>query len=161
MTIGFILNGEDVLFNSEAETRLVDILRNNFNLLGTKTGCYSGSCGSCSVIFNGNVIKSCLIPAFRIPGSEIITIEGFTQTDEYQDIMLGFIDAKLENCGFCNTSKILATQALLGRNSQPTKDEILHAFYGIRCRSTEPEELVQAVITVMQYRKQRLHVFRS
>lgn len=157
MTIGFILNGEDVVVNSGAGKRLVDILRETFNLLGTKSSCYAGICGSCSVIFNGSVVKSCLVPAFKIQGSEIITIEGFSQTDEYQDIISGFSEAKLENCGFCNTGKILATQALLGRNQWPVKAEILAAFHGIRCRCTEPAELVQGVMAVLECRKRRLY----
>ena len=93
MTIGFILNGEDLVLQSGAENRLVDILRNNFGLLETKSDCYTGQCGACSIIFNGEVVKSCLIPAFKVRNSEIITIEGFSQTDEYQDIVLGFKEA--------------------------------------------------------------------
>jgi len=157
MIMGFILNGEDVSVNSNGQDRLIDILRGTFNLLGTKTGCYSGTCGNCSVILNGNVVKSCLIPAFKILGSEIITIEGFSQTDEYQDIISGFQEVGLEDCGFCNTGKILATEALLGRNIQPSKDEILSAFQGIRCRCTEPVELVSAVMAVGELRRRRLY----
>jgi carbon-monoxide dehydrogenase small subunit len=157
MTIGFILNGDDLEFQSGAENRLVDILRNNFGLLGTKTGCYTGQCGACSVIFNGEVVKSCLIPAFRVRSSEIITIEGFSQTDEYQDILLGFSEAGLVNCGFCNTGKIMTAEALLGRNRDPTREEILSAFNGIKCRCTEPEELVQGVMKAAEYRRKRYH----
>jgi len=161
MTIGFILNGEDVIVDSDAETRLVDILRDKFSLLETKTGCYAGICGTCSVIFNGNVVKSCLIPAFRLHGSEIITIEGFSQTDEYRDIVYGFSEAGLENCGFCNNGKILAAQALLGRNPQPSRQEILSAFYGIRCRCTVPEDLVEGVMAIMDHKRRRLYVRSS
>ena len=157
MTIGFILNGEDVVVRTDAEYRLVDILRSTFKLLGTKTGCYMGNCGACSVIFNGDVVKSCLIPAFKIRDSEVITIEGFLQTDEYQDIVLGFSEAGVDNCGFCNTGKILATEALLSRNPRPSKNEILAAFYGIKCRCTEPESLVRGVIAVSDYRRRRLY----
>lgn len=161
MRIDFILNGEDVVVYCGAGNRLVDILRNTFKLLGTKNGCTSGVCGCCSIIFNGNVVKSCLIPAFKVKGSEIITIEGFSQTDEYHDIELGFSEAKLENCGFCNAGKILAAQVLLGRNHRPSRDEILAAFHGIRCRCTEPEELVQGVNAVVEHRRRRLYERRS
>ena len=154
MTLGFILNGEDVVAKSSPEARLIDILRDDFNLLGAKNGCNTGICGSCSIIFNGNVVKSCLIPAFKVSGSEIITIEGFSQTDEYQDIVFGFSEAGLETCSFCNTSKILSAQALLGRNHTPTKEEILSAFYGVRCRCTEPEELLQGVLAIIESRKE-------
>jgi len=157
MNLGFILNGEDVVVNSSPEKRLVDILRETFNLTGTRGCCYTGTCGNCLVIFNGIVVKSCLIPAFKIRGCEIITIEGFSQTDEYQDIVNGFREAGLENCGICNTGKILATEALLSRNQQPSKGEILPAFRGVRCRCTEPEELVQGVLAVCEFRRRRLY----
>ena len=157
MTVGFILNGEDVTINTDAENRLVDILRGSFNLTGTKGGCYTGNCGACSVIFNGNVVKSCLIPAFKIQGSEIITIEGFSLTDEYQDIIFGFTEAGVETCGFCDTGKIMATEALLGRNHRPSREDILSAFCGIKCRCTESEELVQGVMKVAEHRRRRLY----
>ena len=157
MTIGFILNGEDVVVRTNPEARLVDILRNTYNLLGSKTGCNIGKCGACLIIFNGDVVKSCLIPAFKMHGSEIITIEGFSQTDEYQDIVQGFSNTGIENCGFCNTGKILTAEALLSRNPRPLHDEILAAFDGIKCRCTEPNSLLQGMLSVIEYRKRRLH----
>ena len=157
MTMGFILNGEDVVVDSNPETRLVDILRDYFNLLGAKSGCNIGTCGTCLIIFNGNVVKSCLVPAFKIRGCEIITIEGFSQTVDYQDIIMGFSETGLENCGLCNTGKILATEALLGGNNAPSREEILSAFSGIRCRCTEPEGLVQGVMAASEYRRRRLY----
>jgi len=157
MTIGFILNGEDVVVRTNAENRLVDILRGTFNLLGTKSGCRIGQCGVCSVIFNGNVVKSCLIPAFKIWDSEIITIEGFSQTDEYQDIIRGFAEAGVDNCSFCNTGKILTAESLLSRKPRPTKEEILAAYSGIRCRCTDPESLVRGVTAITEYRRRRLY----
>lgn len=155
MTIGFILNGEDVVVRTNPENRLIDILRGTFSLLGTKPGCYSGYCGSCSVIFNGDIVKSCLIPAFKIRGCEIITIEGLSQTDEYHDIISGYSDSGIENCGYCNNAKILTTEALLGRNLRPTKEDILRAFGGIKCRCTDPESLLRGVMTVAEYRRLR------
>ena len=157
MTIGFILNGEDVTVQTDAENRLINVLRDSFGLLQTKTGCLCGNCGACLIILNGDVAKSCLIPAFNIMDSEIITIEGFSLTDEYNDIITGFSEADVETCGFCNTGKILATEAMLGRNSRPSKNEILAAFQGIKCRCTEPEELAQGVIAVAEHRRRRLY----
>ena len=157
MTIGFILNGEDVIVRTDAGIRLVDILRNTFNLLGTKAGCNTGKCGSCSILFNGELVKSCLIPALKIRDSEIITIEGFSQTDEYQDIMRAHAETGVENCGFCNTGKTLATEALLSRNQRPSKEEILAAFHGIRCRCTDPEALIRVVSAAAEYRSRRLY----
>jgi len=157
MNMGFILNGEDVTVDCNPESAVVDILRNNFNLLGAKTGCNIGACGTCLIIFNGDVVKSCLIPALKIRGCEIITIEGFSQTIDYQDIILGFSETGLEDCGFCNTGRILATEALLGRNKAPSREEILSAFSGIRCRCTEPEGLVQGVLAASEFRRRRLY----
>jgi aerobic carbon-monoxide dehydrogenase small subunit len=157
MTMTFILNGEDVTADSNPETRLVDILRDSFNLLGAKNGCNIGVCGTCLIIFNGDVVKSCLIPALKIRGCEIITIEGFSQTIDYQDIIQGFSDTGFEDCGFCTTGRILATEALLGRNKAPSREEILLAFNGIRCRCTEPDLLVQGVLAASEYRRRRLY----
>jgi len=158
MTISFILNGEDVEVNAAAETRLVNILRENFNITGAKAGCYAGKCAACSVIFNGNVVKACLIPAFKIRNSEIITMEGFSQTDEYQDIIAGFNTAGIQNCGFCDSGKILAAEALLGRNPYPSKEEIISAFRDISCRCTDPDEIIQGVMAISEYRRVKVYV---
>lgn len=157
MTIGFILNGEDVVVRCEGDVRLIDILRGNFGLLGAKSGCLTGKCGVCSVIFNGRVSPACFIPAFRIRGSEIITIEGFSQTDEYQDIMTGFAQANTENCGYCDTGKILAAWALLERKERPSREEILAGFSGIKCRCTDPEKLLEALTVMADIRQRRLY----
>jgi carbon-monoxide dehydrogenase small subunit len=157
MTLGFILNGEDVVVKTEADRRLVDILRKHFKLLGVKADCLSGTCGVCSVIFNGRVMPSCFIPAFRIRGSEVITIEGFAQTDEYQDIMEGFARGGLENCGYCDAGKILAAETLLGWNLRPSREEILEAFTGIKCRCTDPVSLIDGVLASAEIRQRRLY----
>jgi carbon-monoxide dehydrogenase small subunit len=155
MTISFILNGEDVTVETGPNRRLIDILRGDFMLYGAKCGCLSGRCGACAVIFNGSVTSACLIPAFRIRGSEIITIEGFSLTDNYNDIVRGFNLNNVENCGFCNTAKVLLTETLLAEKELPPRAEILSAFNGIRCRCTLVENLVDAVITAAEIRKRR------
>lgn len=157
MTIDFILNGEDVVIRASAERRLSDILRDTFKLMGTREACCVGHCGACSVILNGEVVKSCLIPAFKIRNSEIITIEGFSQTEEYEDIVLGFKEAGVENCGFCDTGKILAAEALLSRNHNPSREEILAAYNGIKCRCTESESLVRGITATTEQRRRRLY----
>jgi carbon-monoxide dehydrogenase small subunit len=157
MTIGFILNGEDVVVRAEADMRLINILRGRFGLLGAKTGCLAGKCGACSVIFNGEVVKSCLIPAFRIRGSEVITIEGFSQTDDYQDVVTGFLRTRLETCEFCRTGKILTASTLLERYSRPSREEILAGFSGVRCRCTDPGGLAEAVTLAAEIRQRRLY----
>jgi carbon-monoxide dehydrogenase small subunit len=157
MTINFILNGEDVIVRAEAGVRLIDILRGSFGLFGAKSGCLMGHCGACTVIFNGQVSLACLIPAFRIRGSEIITIEGYSQTIEYQEIMTGFRQVHLGNCGYCESGKILCTEALLDRIPNPSKEEILLGFSGIKCRCTNVERLVEAVNIIASIRSGRLY----
>ena len=157
MTVSFILNGEDVVIRSEADIRLIDILRVHFGLLGAKAGCLNGKCGFCAVIFNGLVSHACLIPAFRLGGSEIITIEGFSQTDEYQDIVSGFAQARLEDCGYCRTGKILSAGALLDRIKRPSRQEVLHAFSGIKCRCTDTEKLIDGIEKTVEIRQRRLY----
>ncbi|MDR2048088.1 MAG: 2Fe-2S iron-sulfur cluster binding domain-containing protein [Treponema sp.] len=157
MTIRFILNGEDVEVSVEADKRLVSILRENFSLIKTKSGCLSGACGACSVIFNGAVSPSCLIPAFRVQGGEIITLEGFSQTDEYQDIAAGFSGAGVENCGYCDAGKILAAELLLEKTARPEKEEFYAAFSGVRCRCTEPERLYAGILAAAEIRRRRIY----
>ena len=155
MTIAFILNGEDVTVEVPPNRRLIDILRGNFMLYGAKRGCLSGCCGACAVIFNGSVSSACLIPAFRIRGCEVITIEGFSLTDNYADIVRAFNQSDVENCGFCDTAKILLTETLLTEKELPPRAEILSAFNNIRCRCALGENLADAVIAAADIRRRR------
>ncbi|MCL2214226.1 MAG: 2Fe-2S iron-sulfur cluster-binding protein [Treponema sp.] len=157
MTVNFILNGEDVVFSGEAGVRLIDILRGNFNLFGAKPGCLCGQCGACSVIINNLVSPACLIPAFKIQGSEIITIEGFSQTIEYQEIISIFEEEHLGNCGYCEAGKILCIEALLDRIPSPSVNQILAGFSGIKCRCTNTEKLLRTVNSIAQIRRRRLY----
>ncbi|MDR0556962.1 MAG: aldehyde oxidoreductase [Treponema sp.] len=157
MTIGFILNGEDVSVRVDANIRLIDILRRDFSLMGAKAGCLCGRCDACSIIFNGEVVKSCLIPAFRAHGSEVITIEGFSQNIEYEDIIAGFSQAGVETCGYCETGKILAVEMILSKTPRPSHKEILSGFHGLKCRCTDPEALINAVSATADIRQRRLY----
>ena len=161
MKVHFILNGEDEVINIERDKRLLDIIRNSLGLYGTKSNCCAGTCGLCSVIFNGHVIKSCLVPAFKIRNSEIVTIEGFSQTNEYQDIIRGFSEAKAVNCSYCNSGKILTTEALLSHNPRPEPHDILMAFNGIKCRCTDPDNLIQGVLAAADIRQRKLYGNRT
>ena len=157
MTLSFILNGEDVLVRCEANVRLIDILRTNFSLAGAKAGCLSGKCGFCAVILNGNVVHACLVPAFRLRGCEVITLEGFSQTDEYHDIITGFTQANLQRCGYCEAGIIMNAGALLEKIIRPSRKEILGAFSGIKCRCIDPDRLVQGIENAVEIRQRRLY----
>jgi carbon-monoxide dehydrogenase small subunit len=157
MTVGFILNGEDVKVQAEADARLIDVLRNEFNLLEAKSGCLSGRCGSCSLIFNGKVKLACSIPMFHVRGSEIVTLEGFIQTLEYEDMKKGFAKAHAETCGFCDAAKVFAIEATLDINPKPDRTEAAEAFDGVQCRCTEQSSLIDALLFTAEIRQRRLY----
>jgi len=157
MTIRFILNGLDVEINTEANRRLINILREQFVCTAAKCGCLSGRCGACSVLINDTITPSCLVPAFRIQESEIITLEGFSQEEEYQDIVNGFAKAGVENCGYCDAGKILGAELLLRQTLQPSKKDFSAAFRGIRCRCTDAESLYQGILAAGELRQRRMY----
>jgi carbon-monoxide dehydrogenase small subunit len=157
MTISFILNGEDVSIQKDAGERLVNILRDSFNLTETKSGCLKGCCGSCLVFLNNLLVPSCMIPAFRLRGSEVVTIEGFETTEEYQDIAEGFKEGGVKTCLHCRAGKILCTEALLSRNNRPDKETIEEAFSCINCSCTEPRSLVRGVLAAAERRRSRIY----
>ncbi|MDR2633239.1 MAG: aldehyde oxidoreductase [Treponema sp.] len=162
MTLGFTLNHENVTIQTAADTRLIDLLRERFSLTGAKSGCLTGDCGVCSVIFNRMVVKSCLIPAFRIQNSTIITLEGFAKTDDYTDIIQGLSAAGVLNCGYCDSGKILTMETILAKKPRPSsRKDILAELRGIRCRCTEPESLVAAVLAIADIRQRRLYGRRA
>ncbi len=155
MTISFILNGEDVSLNARSYDRLADALREHFGLLGVKADCRRGVCGKCLILLDGRLAPSCLLPVFRVRGREVITIEGFSQTDEFADIMKGFAEAGLETCGFCDSGKILATAALLERQARPSAREILEEMASVPCRCTDPETMVKGVQAAAELKARR------
>jgi len=157
MTISFILNGEDVSLNARSYERLADVLRDRYRLLGVKADCRRGVCGKCLVLLDSRLVPSCLLPVFRVKGREVVTIEGFSQTDEYQDIRSGFSEAGLESCGFCDTGKILAAAALLDRRARPSPGEILEEMASVPCRCTDPDALVRGVQAAAEHRARRLY----
>lgn len=157
MTLSFILNGEDVNVRARTGDRLSDILRESFGLLGLQSDCRCGRCGRCLVFLDGRLIPSCIVPAFRARGSEIVTVEGFALTDEYQDILEGFAEAGVETCGFCESGKIMASAALLERKSRPSPEEILEQLSCVPCRCTDAESLVKAIQAAAERRARRLY----
>ncbi|MEE8440408.1 MAG: 2Fe-2S iron-sulfur cluster-binding protein, partial [Spirochaetia bacterium] len=124
MTVHFTLNGESKEMEAKASDLLVDLLRLKLGLRGARPGCLLGQCSSCTVLFNGSLAPSCLIPAFKVHGSEIVTIEGLMQTREYQDIERGFARAGVQPCRFCAAGKFLSIHALLSLSPNPTDHAI-------------------------------------
>ncbi len=143
--IEFELNGEKVQVDSDPSARLLDILRNEFGLLGPKEGCGEGECGACAVIINGRLINSCLVALGSLSGSKIMTIEGYRETDRYQLLERTFADAGAVQCGFCTPGMIMAAEALLSHNSNPTVEDIREAISGNLCRCTGYNMIIAAI----------------
>jgi carbon-monoxide dehydrogenase small subunit len=147
--LSFKLNGKTVEVAVEAGTLLVDLLREDFGLTGTKVGCREGECGACTVLVDGEAYNSCLMPVLKVQGREVTTIEGLQKADGSLDpIQEAFMDAGAAQCGFCTPGMIMSAKALLDGNPNPEEKEIRKALSGVLCRCTGYRKIVQAVKSV-------------
>ncbi len=145
MIIKFTLNGKLVDSEVTPQMRLLDVLRENFNLTGTKEGCGVGECGACTVLLNGRAINSCLVLAAQIGGADILTIEGVADTGEIHPLQKNFLAYGAVQCGFCTPGMVLSAYALLKKNHDPTEEEIQEAIAGNLCRCTGYQQIIDAV----------------
>jgi carbon-monoxide dehydrogenase small subunit len=139
------INGEPVEFLCETQQTLLDVLRNELHLTGSKEGCASGDCGACSVIVDGKVVCSCLVLGVEAEGHTVTTIEGIAQGDKLHPVQQRFLEYAALQCGFCTPGFIVATKALLDENSDPTESEIRYWLAGNLCRCTGYDKIVRAV----------------
>src|SRR5467141_3579684 len=116
--------------------RLLDILREELHLTGTKEGCGEGECGACAVLMNGAIVNSCLVPAIEADGSEIRTIEGVASGEQLHAVQSVFLECGGAQCGICTPGMVIAAVALLEKNSQPTEEDIREGLAGNLCRCT-------------------------
>ena len=140
------INGEPVEFLCETQQTLLDALRDELGLTGTKEGCSSGDCGACSVIVDGRLVCSCLMLAVEAEGRRIETIEGLAQGDRLHPVQKHFLEAAALQCGFCTPGLLVAAKALLDRNSSPTETEVRYWLAGNLCRCTGYDKVVRAVL---------------
>ena len=145
MNIRFAVNGREVSVETDAETRLLDVLREDLHLTGTKEGCGEGECGACTVLLDGLPVNSCLIPAPQVEGREVLTIEGLADGHRLHPLQAAFVEQGAVQCGFCTPGFVLSAYALLRSNSSPTDEEILTALEGNLCRCTGYGKIVSAV----------------
>ncbi len=147
-TLTMTVNSQPVAVQVEADELLVDVLRDKLGLTGTKIGCNEGECGACTVIMAGEPVLSCLIPALRAEGQEILTIEGLSDGDRLHPLQQAFVEHGAVQCGYCIPGFILSAKALLDRNSHPTRDEIKEAVAGNLCRCTGYVKILDAIESV-------------
>jgi len=124
---------------------LVDVLRDQLGLTGTKVGCAAGDCGSCTVIMDGKAVNSCLVLAVQANGSNILTIEGMETDQGLHPLQQAFVDKGAIQCGFCTPGLILSSKALLDQNPNPDRSEIRMAISGNLCRCTGYQKIVEAI----------------
>ncbi len=156
MKLQFILNGCPVEIEAPADTSLLKLLRDHLGLTGTKEGCGVGECGACSVLLDGRLVNSCLTLAAQASGRQVVTIEGVCRPDgSPNDLQQAFIQCGAIQCGFCTPGMVLAGEALLAANPQPTRFEIREAIAGNLCRCTGYQQIVDAIQSTAQSRQEK------
>ena len=125
--------------------RLLDVLREDLRLTGTKEGCGEGECGACSVLVDGEVINSCLVPVCQVEGSSITTVEGLATDGQLDPLQRAFLECGGAQCGICTPGMLIAARALLDENASPTRDEIKEAIAGNLCRCTGYIKIIDAI----------------
>ncbi|ACB85718.1 (2Fe-2S)-binding protein [Natranaerobius thermophilus] len=153
--ISFELNGKQVDVETKPNKRLLDLLRDDFNLTGVKEGCGEGECGVCTVIMDGEIVNSCMVLAPQAEGSKITTIEGVSNGENELDVIQeAFIEQGAVQCGFCIPGMILSTKTLLDKNDTPSEEEIKTSISGNLCRCTGYTKIVDGVKQAAKYRRE-------
>ena len=148
--MNFTVNGESRSVETFPMSRLLDVLREELQLTGTKEGCGEGECGACTVILDGRIVNSCLVPVAQAKGSSITTIEGVASADKLHDVQQAFIDHGGAQCGICTPGMILAAVDLLERNPQPNEADIRTGLAGNLCRCTGYMKIFESVVRACQ-----------
>lgn len=140
------VNGETVVFRAYPMERLLDVLREQLHLTGTKEGCGEGECGACSVFINGQLVNSCLVPVAQVEGAEITTIEAVADEHQLHKVQQAFIECGGAQCGICTPGMVLAAVNLLERNPNPSDAEIRSGLAGNLCRCTGYMKIFESVL---------------
>jgi len=143
--IKLIVNNKEVMAEVKPYTRLIDLLREELGLTGTKEGCGIGECGACTVIVDGNTVNSCLTLAASMEGKSVLTIEGLAQEETLHPLQEAFIRHNAIQCGFCTPGLLMSAKACLDENSNPSREDIKVAISGNLCRCTGYEQVVEAI----------------
>jgi len=149
--IAFAVNGQAQHRTVPSHRRLIDLLRDDLHLTGTKEGCSVGVCGACSVLVDGQLVSACLIPAVAVDGSSVITIEGLAPDDEHlSSVQDAFIRHGGFQCGICTPGQIIAATALLNENPRPTSEQVREWMMGNLCRCTGYYKIVDSVLAAAE-----------
>ncbi|GAK55662.1 (2Fe-2S)-binding domain protein [Candidatus Vecturithrix granuli] len=150
MNLRFTINNKEVQLEVEESMRLLDILRLELGLTGTKEGCGIGECGACTVIMNGDAVCSCLVLAAQAQGASVETVENLEQDGVLSRLQQAFLDHGAIQCGFCTPGMLMSAKALLDKNAHPSEEEIRQALEGNLCRCTGYIPIIEAVKAAAQ-----------
>lgn len=150
--INFTVNGMPTSLSVDPNARLIDVIRDELHLTGTKEGCAVGECGACTVIIDGNAVASCLVLAGTMDGKDLVTVEGIG-VDGLDPIQEAILENHALQCGFCTPGFIMSAKALLNKNPDATREEIRRAIAGNLCRCTGYEQLTEAIYQAAQKMK--------
>ena len=149
-SINLKINGEPYEVSVKPNTTLLDLLRDEIGLTGTKKGCDTGQCGACTVLLDGKSINSCLVLAVDANGKEVLTIEGLASDGKLHPLQEAFIQEGAVQCGYCTSGMILSAKALLDENPTPEEEEVKKAIAGNLCRCTGYIRIVKAILNVAE-----------
>jgi aerobic carbon-monoxide dehydrogenase small subunit len=152
--LNITVNGKDYELQIKPSANLLDVIREDLGLTGTKEGCGVGECGSCTVIVDGITVNACLMLAMEAQGSRVTTIEGLADGEKLHPIQQAFVDVGGLQCGFCTPGMILSTKALLDENDSPTDEEIRKGLEGNFCRCTGYTKIIESVRTAANMLKE-------
>jgi carbon-monoxide dehydrogenase small subunit len=154
MIVRFVINRINRELEVSPMKRVLDVLREDLGLTGTKEGCGEGECGACSVIVDGEVINSCLVPVCQVQGCTIVTVEGIARDGRLDPLQQAFLECGGAQCGICTPGMLIAARALLDENAHPTRDEIKEAIAGNLCRCTGYVRIIDAIEQASQATEQ-------
>ena len=141
-----VVNAKPQTLDTYPMERLLDVLREQLKLTGTKEGCGEGECGACSVIIDGQIVNSCLVPVVQVEGAQIRTIEGLATGDQLHAVQQAFIECGGAQCGICTPGMVMAAVSLLEKNPQPSEADIRHGLAGNLCRCTGYMKIFDSVV---------------
>ena len=145
MTYRFTVNGEEVTLDVPGMRRLLDALREDLGLTGTKEGCGEGECGACSVLVDGEVVDSCLVPVCQVDGAAVLTVEGLAPAGSLDRLQQAFLETGGAQCGICTPGMLIAARAFLDHDGEPVDEQIREAIAGNLCRCTGYTKIIDAI----------------
>ena len=150
MTYRFTVNGEEVALDVPGMRRLLDALREDLGLTGTKEGCGEGECGACSVLVDGEVVDSCLVPVCQVAGAAVLTVEGLAPAGGLDRLQQAFLETGGAQCGICTPGMLIAARAFLDQGGEPVDEDIREAIAGNLCRCTGYTKIIDAIALAAQ-----------